>query len=138
MLYDDIDQMPIIRFNKINKYWMLHDNIGSTISDFDKNHYGKLLMLLDDKDKMKKQLENFRILVYNITNEINVEHLSFACLVYSINDEVCSDLSESGLKGILSRLSDLGLTQDSLKKKQKNSGQVFSENWKRIFQMSLN
>ena len=31
LMYDDIDQLPIERFNKANKYWMLHDNIGSSI-----------------------------------------------------------------------------------------------------------
>ena len=118
LLYDDIEQMPIDRFNKANKYWMLNDSIGSSISDFDKNHYGKLLMLLDDKKKMQKQLENFRILVYNIMTEINVEHLSFACLIYSVNGKEVEDLSEKGLKKTLSELSRLGLTQEVLKKKR--------------------
>ena len=118
IIYDDIEQMPIDRFNKINKYWMLHDSIGSSIGDFDKNHYGKLLMLLEEKSKMQKQLENFRILVFNVMNEINVEHLSFACMIHSINGEEITDISEEGLKGILNRLAKLGLTQDILKKKQ--------------------
>ena len=118
LLYDDIEQMPIDRFNKVNKYWMLHDNIGSSIDDFDKNHYGKLLMLLEDKKKLQKQLENFRILVYNVMTEINVEHLSFACLIHSINGKELEDVSEKGLKETLKELSNLGLTQEILKKKQ--------------------
>lgn len=117
ILYDDIEQMPIARFNKMNKYWMLNDAIGSSIGDFDKNHYGKLQLLVEDKEKMLKQLENFRILVYNVMNEVNVEHLSFACMVYSINDEVIEDMCEESLRGILTKLSGLGLTQDILKKK---------------------
>lgn len=119
LLYDDIEQMPIDRYNKLNKYWMLQDSIGSSIGDFDKNHYSKLLMLLDDKKKLQKQLENFRILVYNIMTEVNVEHLSFACMIHSINGEELTDLSQEGLKGTLSRLSKLGLTQELLKKKSK-------------------
>ena len=117
LLYDDIEQMPIIRFNKMNKYWMLNDAIGSSIGDFDKNHYGKLQLLVEDKEKMLKQLENFRILVYNVMNEVNVDHLSFACMVYSINGETQSDLGEDSLRGVLTRLSGLGLTQEVLKKK---------------------
>jgi len=116
-LYDDIDQMPVDRFNKANKYWMLHDNIGSSISDFDLNHFNKLALLAGDKEKCKAELHNFRILVWNIQNEINVEHLSFACLVHSINDKEIDDLSEGSLKDVLKRLSDKGLTQDILKKK---------------------
>lgn len=121
LMYDDISQMPIERFNKANKYWMLHDNIGSSISDFDANHFNKLALLAGDKEKCIAELNNFRILVFNIMNEINVEHLSFACLVHSINDEAQDDLSESALKRVLKRLSDRGLTQEVLKKKPTRS-----------------
>lgn len=116
-MYDDIDQLPIERFNKANKYWMLHDNIGSSIQDFDANHFNKLILLAGDKEKCKLELQNFRILVYNIQNEINVEHLSFACLVHSVNGVENSDLSEDALNSVLKDLSDRGLTQDVLKKK---------------------
>ena len=116
-IYDDIDQMPIARFMLVNKYWMLHDSIGSSIEDFDANHYTKFTLIAGDKDKTLKELANFRILIYNIMNEINVQHLSFACLIYSINDKEITDLSEGNLKQILHELSLAGLTQDGLKKK---------------------
>jgi len=120
-LYDDIDQMPIERFNKANKFWMLHDNIGSSISDFDTNHFNKIILLAGDKEKCKAEIHNFRILVYNIQNEINVEHRSFACLVHSINGEEINDLSLESLDNVLKRLSDNGLTQELLKKKLSRS-----------------
>ena len=121
-IYDDIDQLPITRFMLANKYWMLHDEIGSSIEDFDNKHFPKFTLIAGDKDKTLKELANFRILVYNIMNEINVEHLSFACLIHSINDKEVKDLSENNLKKILVQLSDLGLTQAALKKKLKASG----------------
>ena len=121
-LYDDIDHLPVGRFNKINKYWMLHDNIGSSIADFDLNHFNKLALLAGDKEKTVAELNNFRILVYNIQNEVNVEHLSFACLVYSINGVVQDDTSEEALRGILQTLSDRGLTQEVCKKKLQKLG----------------
>lgn len=124
-MYDDINQLPIERFNKANKYWMLHDNIGSSISDFDTNHYNKFALLADDKEKMLKELNNFRILVFNIMNEVNVEHMSFACLVSAIDGEPRNDLSEDTLKRTLKELSDLGLTQDVLKKKLRSSEKGF-------------
>ena len=116
-MYDDIDQLPVERFNKANKYWMLHDNIGSTIADFDTNHFNKLTLLAGDKEKCVAELQNFRILVYNIQNEINVEHLSFACLIHSVDKIENNDLSEDALNKVLKDLSDRGLTQDILKKK---------------------
>ena len=123
-LYDNIEQLPIDRFNKANKYWMLHDNIGSSIGDFDKIHYSKLALLAGDKEKCLAELANLRIMIFNIMNELNVEHLSFACLVHSINNKECDDLSEEALKATLKRLSDMGLTQEGLKKKLKRSGRV--------------
>ena len=121
-LYDDIDQLPIERFNKANKYWMLHDNIGSSIADFDINHFNKLALLAGDKEKCLAELNNLRILVFNIQNEVNVEHLSFACLVHSVDGKEQSDLSEDALKILLNRMSSSGLTQDVLKKKLALSG----------------
>jgi len=118
-LYDDIDQLPIERFNKANKYWMLHDNIGSSIADFDINHFNKLALLAGDKEKCIAELNNFRILVFNIQNEVNVEHLSFACLIHSVDGKECTDLSEDALSELLKGLSDKGLTQDIIKKKLK-------------------
>ena len=123
-LYNDIDQLPIERFNKANKFWMLHDNIGSSIADFDKVHYSKIALLAGDKKKCLQELENFRILVYNVMNEVNVEHLSFACLVHSINDKEQTDLSDEALRGVLKQLSDAGLTQEKLKKKLMRSERV--------------
>ena len=116
-MYDDIDQLPIERFNKANKYWMLHDNIGSSIQDFDINHFNKIILLAGDKEKCVAELQNFRILVHNIQNEINVEHLSFACLIHSVNDVENDDLTEDALSKVLKDLSDRGLTQELLKKK---------------------
>ncbi len=120
-LYDNIDQLPIERFNKANKYWMLHDNIGSSIADFDANHFNKLVLLAGDKDKTIAELHNLRILVHNIQNEINVEHLSFACLVSEVDGKPQNDLSENALNNLLKRLSDAGLTQEMLKKKSQRS-----------------
>jgi hypothetical protein len=116
---------------------MLHDNIGSSIEDFDKNHYSKFLILSEEKEKMLKQLENFRILVYNIMNEVNVLHLSFACMVHSVNGEEVKDLGEDNLRKLLKRLSDLGLTEETLKKKQLKPDSPYSQILKRISRMSL-
>jgi len=126
-IYDNIDQMPIERFNKANKYWMLNDNIGSDISHFDANHFNKLTLLAGDKNKCIAELNNFRILVYNIQNEINVEHKSFACLVHSVNGVEQTDLSENALDVLLKSLSDKGLTQEVLKKNCKKSVSPFTK-----------
>lgn len=117
VLYDDIDQMPIERFNKVNKYWMLHDNLGSSFADIDATHISRLMLVADNKEKSLKELENLRILIYNVISEINPSHMAFACLVDAIDGVKCDDLSEDGLKRTLKTLNDKGLTEGELKKK---------------------
>ena len=116
MLYDDIEQMPIERFNKTNKYWMLHDSIGSTFVDIDNNHLAKLYLLKNDPIKLVKELDNLRILIHNIINEININHLSFGSLIYSINDKIIEDVSDEGIKRTLKELSERALTESVVKK----------------------
>lgn len=120
-LYDNIDQLPIDRFNKANKFWMLHDNIGSTIEDIDRNHLSKLSLIAGDRAKCLKEIANLRILIYNIINEINVRNMSFGCLISKINGKPVEDLSDNGIKKLLKELSDKGLTNEVLKKKLKPS-----------------
>ena len=100
-LYDNIDQLPVERFNKANKFWMLHDNIGSSLEDIDKNHLSKLALIAGDKEKCLKEIANMRILIYNVINEINVQQMSFACLVSKVNGQPVDDLSDNGLKKLL-------------------------------------
>ena len=121
-LYDNIDQLPIERFNKANKFWMLHDNLGSSFEDIDKNHLSKLALISGDKEKCLKEIANLRILIYNIINEVSVKNMSFACLVSKVNGKPVEDLSDNGLKKLLKELSDKGLTNEVLKKKLMKRG----------------
>lgn len=119
MLYTDIDQLTAERFSKVNKFWMLHDELGNSFDEIDRIHITRLLLSLDDKDKAKKVIDNLRVLIHNIINEVNPESLSFACLVHSIDGVEVTDLSDENLKKIVKYLSDNGLTIEVLKKKLK-------------------
>jgi hypothetical protein len=116
LLYDDIDQLPIEVFNKVNKYWMLHDNIGSSFEDIDSTHLSKLFLLINNPEKLKKELENLRILIYNVINEVNPRHMAFAALIFSIDGKEITDRSDEGLKRTLKMLD---ITEGELKKKTK-------------------
>ena len=116
-LYTDIDQLPAERFSKVNKYWMLHDELGSSFEDIDKIHISRLALAIGDPDKLRKVLDNMRVLIHNVINEINPESLAFACLIHSIDGVEIKDLSDENLRKTISFLSDNGLTYDVLKKK---------------------
>lgn len=128
MIYTDIDQLPAERFSKVNKFWMLNDELGSSFEDIDRIHMTRLILSLNDMDKAKKVIDNMRVLIYNIINEVNPESLAFACLIQSIDGMEVTDLSDENLKRILKELSDKGLTADVLKKKSKKSEKEYMLN----------
>lgn len=128
LLYTDIEQLPADRFSKLNKYWMLHDELGATFEDIDRIHITRIALALHDKDKAKKILDNMRVLIYNIINEVNPQSLAFACLIYSIDGKEVTDLSDENLNQIIKQLSDQGLTVGMLKKKVKKSEKEYTLN----------
>lgn len=119
LFYTDIDQLPAERFSKVNKYWMLHDELGSCFEDIDRIHITRLALSLNDPMKAKKVLDNLRVLIYNIINETDPESLAFATLIHSIDGIELTDLSDENLKKTIKYLSDRGLNIDTLKKKAK-------------------
>ncbi len=119
LLYTEIDQLPADRFSKVNKYWMLNDELGNSFEDIDRIHITRIALSLHDKDKAKKVLDNMRVLIHNIINEINPQSLAFACLIHSIDGEEVTDLSDENLKKVVGYLSDRGLTTDIVKKNKK-------------------
>jgi hypothetical protein len=122
LLYDDIDQLPAERFSKVNKFWMLNDELGSSFEDIDRIHITRLALAIENKEKAKKVLDNMRVLIHNIINEVNTESMAFACLVHSIDGKEIEDLSDENLRRVIKYLSDRGLTNEVLKKKLKESG----------------
>ena len=125
MLYTDIDQLTAERFSKVNKYWMLHDELGSCFEDIEKLHITRLILSVNDPEKLKKLLDNMRVLIHNIINEVNPESLSFACLIHSIDGKELTDLSDENLRKTIEYLSGKGLTRDILKKKAKRSEKIY-------------
>lgn len=107
VLYDSIDELPIARFHKYNRYLLIDAGVGSEIADFD-NHIERVVRYIRNKDNESagKELENLRQNVYMVLAGQNIKHLSFACLVKTIDGKENNDLSPEGLKKVLETLSD--------------------------------
>ena len=115
VLYDSIENMPIFLFSRMQKYQMIENNIGSNIGDFDKHFEATIEFLKHDKtDKAIRELANLRHLFWHGLNEVDPSHLSFCCMVHSINGEEIQDYSEDALEKMRKKLSDIGLTQKLL------------------------
>lgn len=121
-LYESIDDLPMSRFHKYNKFILIDSGVGSDISDFD-NHIEKAIRYIAKQpDLAIAELENMRQNVYLIQNEISPKFLAFSVLVFSIDGVLCNDMSDDGLKIIIDKLSDAPIKEvtdlmESVKKK---------------------
>ena len=106
-IYDSIDELPIARFHKYNKYLLIDSGIGSDLEDRD-GHLNKAMRYAKTNPELcVKELQNLRQMLYLVSSSLNTEHLAFAVLVTSIDDEPMNDLSDTGLKRVLEILNEV-------------------------------
>ena len=110
--YDSPETLPIIRYQKFNKYLMIDNEVGSSIADYDKRMQKAIRFLNSDlKSEAVKELENNRQNVYNCLTEYVPKGKALAILVKSINGKRYHDIESETLKKIESELNRIGFTQ---------------------------
>ena len=107
-VYDSIDEMPIVNFQKYNKYLLIDSGIGSDADDIDA-HIVKIAKFIkaNNNKKALQELQNMRQNMYMVNNEISPKYLAFAALIHSIYGKEVNDLSDDGLKKLLQDLKDI-------------------------------
>lgn len=107
-VYDSIDEMPIINFQKYNKYLLIDSGIGSDADDID-THIIKIAKFIkaNNSKKALQELQNMRQNMYMVNSEISPKYLAFAALIHSIDGKEVNDLSDDGLKKLLQDLKDI-------------------------------
>lgn len=107
-VYDSIDEMPIINFQKYNKYLLIDSGIGSDSDDIDA-HIVKIAKYIkaNDNKKALQELQNMRQNIYMVNSEISPKYLAFAALIHSVDGKEVNDLSDSGLKKLLQDLKEV-------------------------------
>ena len=107
-VYDSIDEMPIINFQKYNKYLLIDSGIGSDADDIDA-HIIKITKFIkaNNSKKALQELQNMRQNMYMVNSEISPKYLAFAALIHSIDGKEVNDLSDDGLKKLLQDLKDI-------------------------------
>lgn len=122
-IYDAIDELPVARFHKYQKYLLVDAGIGSTIQDFDKRiEKMRRYCMLNDTANAQKEVENMRQCVYMIQNGLSTRHLAFACLVFAIDGVQYADISDDSLQKIVETFADAPIQDltdrlESVKKK---------------------
>lgn len=105
-IFDAIDEMPIQRFQKYNKYMLIDSGVGSDLQD-----------ILDHVDRAKiyvkanpalaiTELNNMRQALYLVAEEMSPKYMAFAVLVNKIDGKPADDLTDAGLKKILDTLKE--------------------------------
>lgn len=104
-VYDSIDEMPIINFQKYNKYLLIDAGIGSTVDDIDTHlvRIAKYIKASSPKNALI-ELQNMRQNIHMINSQISPKYLAFAALIHSVNGNELTDLSDDNLKSILNSL----------------------------------
>lgn len=107
-VYDSIDEMPIINFQKYNKYLLIDSGIGSDADDIDA-HITRVAKFIKSNNAKKalQELQNMRQNMYMVNSEISPKYLAFAALIHSIDGEEVNDLSDDGLKNVLAKLKEI-------------------------------
>ena len=107
-LYDSIDDMPIVNFQKYNKYVLLDTGLGSDIDSIDE-HIVKLAKHIKSSNAAKamQELQNLRQNMHMVVCEISPKYMAFAALIHSIDGECITDLSDDNLKYILDKIRDI-------------------------------
>lgn len=107
-VYDSIDELPIVKFQKYNKYLLIDSGIGSDVDAID-DHIVKIAKLIKSNDSQKamQELLNLRQNLYMINSEISPKYLAFAALIHKVDKEEVKDLSDDGLKEVLAKINKI-------------------------------
>lgn len=107
-VYDSIDEMPIVNFQKYNKYLLIDSCIGSDADDIDA-HISRIAKFIkfNNNKKALQELQNMRQNMYMVNNEISPKYLAFAALIHSVDGKEVNDLSDDGLKTLLKKLKEV-------------------------------
>ena len=105
-IYDSIDELPIHRFQKYNKYLLIDSGVGSDMQDV-LGHIDRAKIYIKSNPAMAvTELENMRQSIYLVADELSPKYMAFAALVHKIDGEEITDTSDAGLKRVLEILSE--------------------------------
>lgn len=104
-IYDSVDEMPIVNFQKYNKYLLIDSGIGSDADDID-THITRIAKFIKTNNSKKalQELQNMRQNMYMVNSQISPKYLAFAALIHSIDGKKIEDLSDDSLKHTLDEL----------------------------------
>lgn len=117
VMYDNINELNITRFQQYNSNLMLDAGIGSDLDAFDTRCSNVRRLINSDPAAAQREIinlqQNVRFLVSNVSPEMN----AFAVLVHSIDGRIIanSELHQEGIERIIAELGNKGLTIEGMR-----------------------
>ena len=113
--YDSIRKLPIMRYQKFNKYMMIGCEVGDSVQDYD-NRTDRAIRYLNAGDATNAgiELENRRQLVHHAMSEYSPKGNALAIMVHSIDGRVIKDFEDETLEAVLKELDSIGFTIEML------------------------
>lgn len=107
VLYDSIDELPMLRFHAYNKALLIDAGVGSDLNDWD-THIEKTIRFIrgNKPDLAEKELDNMRQNVYFIQTDMSPRYLAFCALVKSVDGTEYNDMTPDGLQKVLQLFDD--------------------------------
>ena len=106
-IYDSIDDMPIVNFQKFNKLLLIDSGLGSDIDSIDSHLVNLAKLIKTDIAKANQEIQNLRQTLYLIAANISPKYLAFTALIHSIDGKINTDLSDDNLKNILESMNKI-------------------------------
>lgn len=134
-IFDSIQDLPILRFQRFNKYQMQSVEIGNTFEDYNERTIKTIQFLKKGMyQEAAQELENRQLTVFNAFNEYSPKVKAFAVLVRKIDDKDYSLFTPENLDRCIEHLERIGISNAKSIEKLKDVKKKSKRNCRRIFQ----
>ena len=108
VMYDSIEELPIVRFQKYNKMLMLDAGLGSDVSALD-GHLARVSEYIKANDlaNASAEIDNLRQTLFNVQNGLTPHFMSLIPLMAEVDGEPLTDLSDENIQAVYDRLKDV-------------------------------
>ena len=108
VMYDSIEELPIVRFQKYNKMLMLDAGLGSDVTALD-GHLARVSEYIKagDLTNAAGEIDNLRQSLFNVQNGLTPRFMSLIPLMAEVDGEPLTDLSDENIQAVYDRLKDV-------------------------------
>ena len=108
VMFDSIEELPIVRFQKYNKMLMLDAGLGSDLTALDA-HLARVgeFIKSGETDNAAREIDNLRQTLFNVQNGLTPHFMSLIPLMAEVDGEPLTDLSDENIQRVYDTLKDV-------------------------------